>query len=125
MRVLVDTSLLMLCAEKGRDYLSILEGKLGEKLEPLVPTTVRDELAKLSTKPSKKGRVALVALRMAETMSLIDAGELGGVDASLGAISKSLGLPVATVDRELARRLRTVGVEVIMVGRAGDPLWLG
>lgn len=121
----MDTSLLMLCAEKGRDYLSILEGKLGEKLEPLVPTTVRDELAKLSTKPSKKGRVALVALRMAETMSLIDAGELGGVDASLGAISKSLGLPVATVDRELARRLRTVGVEVIMVGRAGDPLWLG
>ncbi len=125
MRVLVDTSLLILCAEEGRDFLSILEEKLGDKLEFIVPSVVREELSKLASKPGKKGRLARVALELAKSMDVINIASVGGVDKSLEKLAKDLGITVATVDVGLARRLRRAGIKVLTVGRSGGPLQLG
>ena len=124
MKVLVDTSLLLLCAERGRDYLSLIEDKLGEKLIYYVPSTVLRELERLRMEGGKRGRAADVAWEIAGGLQTVEAGD-AGADRSLGLLAIRHGMAVATVDRALARRLRGMGVKVIMVDRSGSPRVLG
>jgi rRNA-processing protein FCF1 len=125
LKVLVDSSLLMLCAERGRDYLSILEDKLGEKLEFLVPAIVWNELSHLASRPGKKGKTAKIALEIAKSMAVVNMGSGGSVDDRLEKLAKDLGIAVATVDAGLARRLRRQRIKILMVGRSGEPRILG
>jgi rRNA-processing protein FCF1 len=125
MKVLIDTSLLLLCAEKGRDYLILLEDKMGEKHLYYVPSTVLRELKRLRRAGWKRGRLAAVALEIAGRLPSIDAGGCVDADRSLGLLAVQHGMAVATVDRALAGRLREMGVKVIMVDRSGSSKILG
>jgi len=122
-KILVDTSFLLLCSERGEDLLSILEDHLGERLEPVLASEVLDELQRLSGRPGRRGRLAVVALEMARRMSRVAetrrAG--GGADSALQVLAQQTGFPVLTVDRKLRLTLRAKNLPVITLTKSGRP----
>ncbi|MEM2003937.1 MAG: hypothetical protein QXQ37_04715, partial [Nitrososphaerota archaeon] len=64
MEALIDTSFLMLMAEKGRNIISMIEDKLNDCLEPIILKSVIDELVKLSKQKGKRALYAKTALKI-------------------------------------------------------------
>ena len=102
--VIVDTSLLLLLAE-GVAVIDQLE-EWGYTC--LVTPTVLKELKRLSGSKGKKGKASLLALKIVEKKcKLLEVGgEYRWADDEIAEISLRYGLPVATADRGLRRRLR-------------------
>lgn len=116
MKVLVDTSFLLLCVEKGRDFISMAEEKLGEPLECYVLEDVLNELKSLEGRGGRKGAFASLALRVAERFRRIG-GERGlPPDEKLLREAERVKAAIATVDLELLSEARRRGVPVISVG---------
>lgn len=120
--MLVDSSFLLFCAERGVDYLSVLENKLGERLELVVPSSVVEELRRLAAKGGGKSMLARVALEI-----LKDAEQLPGkvgenVDDVLLQLGRETGYPVLTVDARLMRRLAARNLEYLGISAAGKPI---
>ena len=116
MKVLVDTSFLLLCVEKGRDLISLAEEKLGEPLECYVLEDVLNELKSLEGRGGKRGAFASLALRIAERFRKIGGGRNLPPDEKLLREAERMGAAIATVDLELLGRARRKGVPVISVG---------
>lgn len=116
MRVLVDASFLMLCAEAGRDYMRMAEEAVGEPIEPYVMEEVLNELKSIAGRGGRRGRLAALALRIASGMSIIR-GE-GGVPTDMRLLQEAARLKaaIATVDLNLIRRARSLGMPVIRIG---------
>jgi rRNA-processing protein FCF1 len=55
MKALVDTSFLIFSAQRGRDFLAILEKFIGDRVEPVILKSVLQELKRMAEKPGKKG----------------------------------------------------------------------
>ncbi|MEM0349474.1 MAG: hypothetical protein QXE96_06805 [Candidatus Caldarchaeum sp.] len=121
MKVLVDTSFLLFCAEKGVDYLSILENRLGDKLEPVAPVSVIAELKRLADKRGRKSMLAKAALEMLKNMEQLP-GKSGVVDEVLIELARETGYPVLTVDTRLMRRLGLRNLEYLGVSATGKPI---
>lgn len=119
MKVLVDASFLLLCAEKRRDFISLIEESLREKLECYVLEDVLEELEKLSLRRGKKGALSRVALKIAEKMVKIesDLPENLEVDQKLLEEAKKRGMAVATVDMELFSKASEMGIPALTVKR--------
>jgi len=119
MKVLFDTSFLMLSAELGRDLISLAEDAVGEKIEPYILSDSLEELKAISRHMGKRASLAKVALKLAEKMTLIklDLEEALEVDEKLLRASRMHGLVLATIDSKLMKRAREIGVPVLSVGR--------
>ncbi|RLG03948.1 MAG: hypothetical protein DRN54_02000 [Thaumarchaeota archaeon] len=116
MRVLVDTSFLLLCVEKGRDLIALAEEKLGEPLECYVLEDVLNELKSLEGRAGRRGAFASLALRIAERFRKMGGGEDLPPDERLLREAERIGAAIATVDLELLEKARRKGIPVISVG---------
>lgn len=116
--MLVDTSVLMMSAEVGRDIISLVEDKVGERVEPLVVGGVLRELGLRGSRGGRAGAAARVARKIAEGMGVVGGVAEGGVDEELLEKSRETGLPVLTADKELLSRLRRNGCKAIYVTRS-------
>ncbi len=116
MKVLVDASFLMLCAEAGRDFMHMAEEAIGEPIEPYVTEEVLNELKSIAGRGGRRGRLAALALKIAGGMSLIRGG--GDVPADMRLLQEAARLKaaIATVDLSLIRRARSLGIPVMSIG---------
>jgi rRNA-processing protein FCF1 len=108
----------MIPFEVGLDVFSELEKILSVKVEPVLLPPVAEELGRLVSrgKPKVK-KIASSALRLAEKCVRLEYGRRTGetVDDYLVRVAKETGLPVATADLELKRKLRAKGITTIYV----------
>ncbi len=116
MKVIVDASFLMLCAEMGRDLMQMAEEVIGEPIEPYVAGEVLDELKNIARKRGKRGRFASLALMAASRMKLIVGERNMPTDLRLLQEAGRLKAAIATVDLNLMRQARSLGIPVISVG---------
>jgi len=127
MKLLVDSSFLIYCAEKGRDFISLAEQTLGEKLECYVLEEVLAELRKLASKNGKRGALASVGLRIAEKMKVVRSSlpESVNTDQKLLEESKRLKMVLATVDGDLIDKAREQGLPILTVKKDQSILFMG
>lgn len=117
MKILVDASFLLLCAEKGRDFISLAEESLGDKLECYVLEDVLKELKRLAARGGKRGTLAGVALKIAEKMNKLrsDLPETLEVDQKLLEEAERLGMTLASIDMDLISKARERGIPILTV----------
>jgi rRNA-processing protein FCF1 len=120
LRALLDTSFLMLCAEVGRNLLSLVSDKLGEPIEPCTLPQVMAELRALTRAKGKRGRTAAVALEMAGRFSVIEPAVEGEVDEVLIATARREGCLLVTADLELFRKALEKGMRAAFVSERGE-----
>jgi rRNA-processing protein FCF1 len=120
LRALLDTSFLMLCAEVGRDLLSLVSDKLGEPIEPCTLPQVMAELRALTRAKGKRGRTAALALEMAGRFSVIEPAVEGEVDEVLIATARREGCLLVTADLELFRKALEKGMRAAFVSERGE-----
>jgi rRNA-processing protein FCF1 len=120
LRALLDTSFLMLCAEVGRDLLSLVSDKLGEPIEPCTLPQVMAELRALTRVKGKRGRTAALALEMAGRFSVIEPAVEGEVDEVLIATARREGCLLVTADLELFRKALEKGMRAAFVSEMGE-----
>ncbi|MDT7968139.1 MAG: hypothetical protein RQ949_02595 [Candidatus Calditenuis sp.] len=120
MRALLDTSFLMLCAEVGRDLLSLVSDKLGEPIEPCTLPQVMAELRALTRAKGKRGRTAALALEMAGRFRVIEPAVEGEVDEVLIATARREGCLLVTADLELFRKALENGMRAAFVSERGE-----
>jgi rRNA-processing protein FCF1 len=116
MKVLVDASFLMLCAEAGRDFIRLAEEVIGEPVEPYVTEEVLNELKSIAGRGGRRGRLASLALKIADKMGTIGGGGEVPADMRLLQEAARLKAAIATMDLNLIRRARSLGIPVISVG---------
>jgi rRNA-processing protein FCF1 len=117
--VAFDSSFLIAVMEHPTPWSEDIAEKVGA-FTPVVLSSVRDELARLAAKGDKRGRFATVAL------SLLDQGRLslepdgrGKPDDEIISFALREGAAVATIDSELAERLRASRVATLITLRGG------
>ena len=117
MKILVDASFLLLCAEKGRDFISLAEESLGDKLECYVLEDVLKELKRLAARGGKRGTLAGVALKIAEKMNKLrsDLPETLEVDQKLLEEAERLGMTLVSIDMDLISKARERGIPILTV----------
>ena len=120
MRALLDTSFLMLCAEVGRDLISLVSDRLGEPIEPCTLPQVMEELRALTRAKGKRGRTAAVALEMTGRFSVIEPAVEGEVDEVLIATARREECLLVTADLEIFRRALKEGMRAAFVSERGE-----
>jgi rRNA-processing protein FCF1 len=115
LRALLDTSFLMLCAEVGRDLISLVSDRLGEPIEPCALPQVMAELRALTRAKGKRGRTAALALEMAGRFRVIEPVVEGEVDEVLIATARREGCLLVTADLELFRKAVEKGMRAAFV----------
>ncbi len=116
MKVLVDTSFLLLCAERGKDFISLSEEKLGETLECCVLEDILNELKSIKGRGGRRGAMASLALRIAENMKRVRSEEDLPADEKLLREAEKIGAAIASIDLGLVRKARKRGIPVISIG---------
>ena len=116
--VAFDSSFLMAVMERPTPWKEDIQQMLGA-FTPVVLYSVRDELSRLASKGDKKGRSAALALELIErgAFSLEPDGK-GKPDDEIVSFALREGAAAATIDTDLAARLRASRVSVIAL-RAG------
>jgi rRNA-processing protein FCF1 len=117
--VAFDSSFLVAVMERPTPWSQDILEKVGA-FTPVVLSSVRDELARLAAKGNKKGRFAALALRLLEegAFSLEPDGR-GKPDDEIISYALREGAAVATIDSELAVRLRASRVQTVITLRGG------
>jgi len=117
--VAFDSSFLVAVMERPTPWSQDIQEKVGA-FTPVVLSSVRDELARLAAKGDKKGRYAALALTLVErgAFSLEPDGK-GKPDDEIISFALREGAAVATIDHELAERLRASRVAKLITLRRG------
>jgi len=115
MKVLVDASFLMLCAEAGRDFIRLAEDVIGEPMEPCITEEVLNELRSIAGRGGRRGRFASIALEIAGRMHVIGGGGEMPADMRLLQEAARLKAAIATMDMNLIKRARSLGIPVISI----------
>ena len=117
--VLFDSSFLVAVMEHPTPWNEDIIEKVGA-FTPVVLSSVRDELARLAAKGDKRGRFAALALVLLEqgTFSLERDGK-GRPDDEIISFALREGAAVATIDSDLAERLRASRVQTVITLRGG------
>ena len=121
MKVIVDSSFLIMCIDYGRDLIGFLENALEDVVEIVAPKMVAEELERLSKKRGKKGIKARAALKFLERAVIMETENRESVDGAILELARRTGYPVVTVDKTLARLLRENGVKVLTFTSEGKP----
>lgn len=117
--VAFDSSFLIAVMERPTPWMADITEQIGGFI-PVVLTSVRDELNRLAAKNDKTGKFAALALEMLEmgTFSLRQDGK-GKPDDEIISFALLEGAAVATIDGDLAKRLRASKVSTIITLRGG------
>jgi rRNA-processing protein FCF1 len=117
--VAFDSSFLVAVMERPTTWNEDIVEKVGS-FTPVVLSSVRDELGRLAAKGDRKGRFAALALELLEQgrFSLEPDGK-GKPDDEIISFALREGAAVATIDADLARRLRASRVQTVITLRGG------
>ncbi|UCC57772.1 MAG: hypothetical protein JSW14_05195 [Candidatus Bathyarchaeum sp.] len=117
-KVVLDSNFLFIPSQFHLDIFEELANLLNQRFEPILLSSTQKELQGLaeSTSP-KKRKQALLALKLAEKCRVIpvEKGSKETYDDVIVRVAAEWKSPVATNDRELRRRLRTLGLPVIFL----------
>jgi rRNA-processing protein FCF1 len=117
--VAFDSSFLVAVMERPTPWSQDILEKLGA-FTPVVLSSVRDELARLAGKGDKTGRYASLALGLIENGSFsLEPDGRGKPDDEIISFALREGAAVATIDSELAERLRASRVGTVITLRGG------
>jgi rRNA-processing protein FCF1 len=117
--VAFDSSFLLAVMERPTPWSEDILEKVGA-FTPVVLTSVRDELARLASKGDKKGRFAALALGLLDEGALsLEPDGKGRPDDEIISFALRERAPVATIDSDLALRLRASRVQTIITLRGG------
>ena len=112
-KVLLDASFILTLASKPLNLMEELEEMLG-KVELLVLEDTIKELEAISKRPSiKKSKQARLALDFVMRLEHITYAQKGSVDDKILKCAMENKLIVATIDKELRKRLRSMRLSVI------------
>jgi len=116
-RVVFDSSFVIAVLETPTTWYEDIVEREG-KFEPVILECVRAELERLARGETRRARYATLALDLTKDFRLEGCGG-HGVDDEILSYSKGTNAIVATVDRELLRRLRRmrVGAVTLRSGR--------
>ncbi len=110
-RVIFDSSFLMAVAEHPTTWYEDMTAMLG-KFQPVILDCVEKELERLSSRQGKKGRLAALALELGIGFPVEPCGG-AKVDDEIASAALSDGAAVATVDGELSKTMKALGIRVI------------
>lgn len=112
LKVIADTSFLMIPGLYKVDILSELDRLLERSYRLVVPRPAVEELQRLEQRGKAKERVAArLGLEIVERVEVVEA--VGPADEAILEIAKKGDCAVATTDASLRRRLRERGIPVI------------
>lgn len=114
-KVVFDSSFLMAVVRRPTTWHGDLTEELG-RIEPVALECVMAEMERLSAGHGRRAKDALLAKRLAAGFQVVGCGG-GSVDDEILSYAKSSGAVVATLDRELIRSLRLLGVRVATLRR--------
>ncbi|MCJ7608237.1 hypothetical protein MUP00_01010 [Candidatus Bathyarchaeota archaeon] len=115
-KILVDTSFLMTAARFRINAVQQLEQMLGGRVQPILLSTVRFELNTIaSDRRAKRSKEANLALELAKSFAVeeVSIGPDESVDDTILRVASERGIPVATNDRRLRKRLDQATVATI------------
>ena len=117
--VAYDSSFLLAVMERPTSWSDDILEKVGA-FTPVVLSSVREELARLALNHDKRGRFAALALALVDegVFSLEPDGK-GKPDDEIISFALREGAAVATLDSELAKRLRASRVRTVITLRGG------
>jgi rRNA-processing protein FCF1 len=116
--VIADSSFLLAQAEAGLDVDRELTRVFGRKVRLVIPQPVLDEVQRIAAQGSPKARrkARFVLERLTGYGTVNSSLALSGpVDEMILRLSKEKGVPVATNDRSLRRKLRDINIPVVYV----------
>ena len=117
--VAFDSSFLVAVMERPTPWAQDILEKVGA-FTPVVLTSVRDELSRLAAKGDSKGGFAALALELlAEGKFSLEPDGKGKPDDEIISFALREGAAVATLDSELAQRLRASHVATVITLRGG------
>ena len=118
-KVLLDTSMLMMIAEQRIDIFSQIQELLQGKIDFITPKMVLEELARIAKEKGARGRHARLALELTEKckLDMTDPAEGESTDEYLARLAREMRGVVATGDTDLRRTLRNANIPVIYVRR--------
>ena len=118
LKVVLDSNFLFLPSQFRLDIFEELANLLNQRFEPILLSSTQKELQGLAKSNSpKKGKQALLALKLAEKCRVIPVEKRSGetYDDVIVRVAAEWRSPVATNDRELRRRLRNLRLPVIFL----------
>jgi rRNA-processing protein FCF1 len=119
MVVAFDSSFLVAIMERPTPWNADIAEKVGA-FRPVVLSSVRDELTRLAAMGDKKGRFAALALELLEQGRFsLEPDGMGKPDDEMISFALREGAAVATIDSDLAQRLRTSRVQTVITLRSG------
>lgn len=118
-KVALDSSFIIAVMQHPTTWAEDITERLGG-FTPVVLASVRDELRRLARKGDRKGRFASLGLDMLEAGRLTVLPDGGGSpDDEIISYALREGAAVATIDSELAERLRASRVRTVITLRGG------
>lgn len=126
-QVLIDSSFILACLEKGKDLLSIAEKRFGSVFKPVTADAIIEELKLIASKGGKRGRLASLALEIVSKYNIISDKPMPNedVDSFIARIAFEKKLIVATNDVKLRSRLRKLGVPHLYLRYDGSVDYFG
>lgn len=118
LRVVLDANFLFVPSQFQVDVFEELANLLNQRFEPVILSSTLKELQGLAESDSpKEQKQALLALKLAESCQVVpvEKGSGESYDDVIVRVATEWGVPVATNDRELRRRLRSLGVPVVFL----------
>jgi rRNA-processing protein FCF1 len=117
--VAFDSSFLVAIMERPTPWNADIVEKVGA-FTPVVLSSVRDELSRLAAKSDKKGRYAALVLELLEQGKFaLEPDGKGKPDDEIVSFALREGAAVATIDSDLAERLRASRVQSVITLRSG------
>lgn len=110
-KIIFDSSFLMSVAERPTPWQEDIAAFMGG-FEPVILSCVKVELERRGSGRGKRSRFARLALEFSQGFKVEKCGD-ASVDDEIASAAQSQNAAVATVDRELIRTLRSLGVQVV------------
>ena len=114
-KVILDSNFLMIPFQFNLDVFQEIEFLLQKKVDFIVPSAVKSELTRLSTRGGEGAAEASLALQLASRCRVVEVSLETNetVDDAIVKASQKLGAVVATNDIELKNRLKLLKVPVV------------
>jgi rRNA-processing protein FCF1 len=114
-KVILDSNFLMIPFQFNLDIFQEIEFLLQKKVDFVVPSAVKNELTRISSRGGEGAPEASLALQLASRCRVVDVTlePKETVDDAIIKASQKLGAVVATTDIDLKKRLRDINVPVV------------
>jgi len=114
-KVILDSNFLMIPFQFNIDVFQEIEYLLQKKVDFIVPSAVKSELTRISSRGGEGAPEASLALQLASRCRVVEVSlePQESVDDAIVKASQKLGAVVATTDINLKKRLRDINVPVV------------